>query len=230
MALMYKRFQSKKSDIVRVLTLAVFSLSTAVAIDPLLFVIFRLSGLQGAGWNYATDIQSTLSFGLAGLANAFLVSFLVKVFTESRYPWYSYLLIILELSVLPIGLYLAIFGEDTLPILLLLVVTSIVLYTLQIIAAARLRRRIIERNDPVAYHGIQYIALSGIFLIATFGAFVLQEIAKLVPEFAIMGLMQSNSSIFIPLGWIFAGITTYFLYIGYIVPDWMKRRWEKKGM
>ncbi|HMF33889.1 MAG TPA: hypothetical protein VKK79_20865 [Candidatus Lokiarchaeia archaeon] len=228
MALMFKRNQEKKSDVVRTLTIVVLFLSSAVIIDPLLFTIFRLYGLQGASWDYATNVQSTFSFGLAGIANAFLVTFLIKVFTEGKYPWYSYIFIILELAILPVGLTLAIIGQDTLPILLVLVVTSLVIYAVQIIAAIRLRRRIKERNDPIAYQGVLYIGISGIFLIATFVSFVLQEVAKQVPDFVTIGLMQGESSIFITLGWIFAGITAYYLYVGYIIPEWIKKRWAKK--
>jgi predicted MFS family arabinose efflux permease len=105
-----------------------------------------------------------------------------------------------------------------------------VIYILQIFAAIKLRRRLKEKNDPVAYQGILYIGLSGVFLVATFVSFVLQNVAQVDPDFYSMVLIIGESSIFITLGWIFAGLTTYCLYIGYIIPEWIRKRWAQKTL
>jgi hypothetical protein len=229
MVLIINKYHEKKSNIVRTLAFCIFFLASAVIIDPATFVIFRAFGLTGAPWNYATGIQTTASFGLAGIANAFLVGFLVKVFREGKYTWYSYIIIVLELVVLPWGLYLSIVGQDTLPVLALLLAASLVLYIIQIVVASRLEGRIDKSQDYVSFKGIQYIGVSGMFLIATFAAFVLQEVAKQVSIFASIGLMEGSDSIFVPLGWVFAGITTYLLYVGYIMPEWVKKRWTRQA-
>lgn len=225
-----KRYFVRKTSILRTLAYVIFFLATAIIIDPLLFTIYRLNGIQGDSWIYAENIQNVLSFGFCGIANAFLVSFLVNIFSEGKYPKYSYVLIILELTVLPVGLYLAIIAQDTLPIMLVLVIASVFIYVLQMIATSNLRRRMKGASDIASYKGILYIGLSGLFLLATFTAFILQEVGMQDPaDFVTLGLMQGTSSIFIPIAWVFAGITTYSLYVGYVMPEWVKKRWTKES-
>lgn len=229
MILMINRYRKKKSEILRILTITIFFLATAVILDPLLFTIYRISGLNGSAFEFAVNIQTHLSFGSAGIANAFLVIFIVNVFLDNKYLWFSYIFIIIEISILPLGISFLLAGQDTLPILLIFLITSIMIYILQIIVADRLRKKLKKQEDPVAYQGILHLEGSAFFLIITFVMFIFQQVAVQTPEFVSAGLVQGENSIFPMLGWIFAGITCYYLYVGYLCPGWIKKRWEKKN-
>ena len=229
MFLMIKKYLKKRSGSLRTLTIVTFFLATAVILDPVLFTAYRIAGLNGSTFEFAVDVQTHLSFGCAGISNLFLVVFIVNVFLDGKYPWYSYVFMILELSILPLGLILLFTGQDTLPVLLIFLVTSITIYIMQILVTGRLRRKLETGDDRVAYQAILHLEASAFFLIATFIMFILQEVAVQTPEFASAGLVQGENSIFPTIGWILAVITAYYLFVGYLLPDWIKRRWEKNA-
>lgn len=228
MIIVIRRYYKKKSHTFRILAFIVFFLATAVILDPLLFTIYRIFGLSGDAFNFAVNVQTNLSFGIAGVANAFLMVFIVQVFMEGKYPGYSYLVMIGELCILPLAISFLLAGQDTLPVLLIFLVVSITLYVLLITVASRLLHHLKKAQDVVSYEGISYLRASGYFLILTFAMFVLQEFAVQVPAFTSLGLAQGQDSIFPTIGWILTAVTTYSIYIGYLCPEWIRKRWLRR--
>jgi len=67
--------------------------------------------------------------------------------------------------------------------------------------------------------GSQYIGFSGISMSLINIFFVIDEL--IVPGFG------GAFSIFYYLAWICAILSEIFVYIGFILPDWIRKRWEK---
>ncbi len=227
--LLVKKYRKKKLDMVRNLMLMALFLAIAIFLDPFLLTIFRSLDLDIIAYRFATNIQGHVSFGFVAIANIYLIFFLSNVFLENRIPWYFILLISIQALIFPVGVFMAATEQDTLGVLIVFVISSFTLYAAQIYNSFKLRQRSSVKKDRVAFNSIKYIELSGCFLFGAYVSFLLQEVARQVPEFATYGLIQGNASIFIPLGWILVGIGLFSLYVGYITPDWIKNRWQKRS-
>jgi len=225
---MVSRYMKKKTKIMGYLATMVIILAISLLLDPIFFSIYMIKGVD------LIDLQTNLSLGITGIANIFLLKFVQDVFSKQKKGVFPVLFILLELLVLPILLInffiikIEIIGLIALGVHLLL---SSYLYIMQWRQSFKLRDRIKSETpeDKVSIQGLKYIGLSGMLLFLTYLSFVLQEVAvAFYDAFSSIGFVdESNSSIFLPLGFLLSGISTYWLYIGYFVPGWIKKRWER---
>ena len=99
------------------------------------------------------------------------------------------------------------------------------------IKSLKVRKKINKNTDFAAYKGMQYIGISGILLIATLISFVMQEIVGMIPELATflesINFKIEGCTYFIAIGWILSGFSATCLYVGYLMPGWVKTRWDK---
>lgn len=67
--------------------------------------------------------------------------------------------------------------------------------------------------------GLQIISLFGIFL-------SLFNIMWVIEAFGRYPLIGGNFSPFFFIGWIFAHTGVFFIYLGFVLPNWLRKRWE----
>jgi predicted neutral ceramidase superfamily lipid hydrolase len=216
--LMIQRNMTRKSRIMTLLICAIVSWATAAILDP----VFITLGMGMSSNNYLAEqaLGTSLQFGADAIGNIFLIAFITNVFYTKKYKWEMIVLIVLQAVVLPVGFYLTIIGIDAILIYVLHLVCSIIIYIVLAHAALKVRRKLVRDGgeDNVGINGMVCIALSGIFLLAVLISFVLQEVATAVAIY---------NTPFISLGWILAGIACVFIYFGYVMPSWIRKRWEK---
>jgi hypothetical protein len=114
-----------------------------------------------------------------------------------------------------------VFFYDILPFFLIHVLCSFIIYVVLIRDALNLRKKLVETEpeDIVSHKSLIYIALSGILLFIAVAMFILHEIL------IILGISEY---ITVALGWVLGSFAAYSVYLGYVVPDWVKERWLKK--
>lgn len=109
--------------------------------------------------------------------------------------------------------------------LLLHVAISLLLYIYQSFKSLVLANK---TKENLAKNALISITVSGLLLIGTLAMFMIQEIAFIMfDEFHAIGLIDElGCSFFIPLGWTFAILSSFSLFIGYYVPRWIKHMWN----
>src|SRR4030042_813081 len=80
---------------------------------------------------------------------------------------------------------------------------------------ARIRQR--DPEDIVGQKSVLYIGLSGISLILLIVSFALHEV---------LSKSDVKEFITVALGWFFAAAFAIIFYLGYIMPEWLKKRWN----
>jgi len=225
------RYMKKKTKIMGYLASMVSILAISLLLDPIFFGIYMFEDID------LIDLQTYLSLGTTGIANIFLLRFVQEVFSKKKNGVFPLLFILIEIIVLPLLMVNYFLLEDNeligLAALGIHLLLSSYLYIMQWNLAFKLRARITKEtpNDKVSAQGLKYIGLGGMLLFFTYLSFVLQEVAVMegiYDVFYSIGFVDaSESSVFLPLGFLLAGISTYMLYIGYFAPAWIKRRWEK---
>jgi hypothetical protein len=218
-----KRYFERHNQIAAILATFIFLLAAALLLDPI-FLLYRAT----------TDIdlialQSVLSFGLTGYANILLIIFLRDVFYNKKTGWYPIPIIIIEALILPVGVWINRSGLDIIPLFGLHLLMSFIIYLTQFVKSVYLQRRLRaeHKEDVVGRNGFKYIGLAGLMLFLTYVSFILQEFVSIVPElYEHYNLVQNGATIFIPIGFLLAGISAFCLYIGFLMPEWIKKRWQ----
>lgn len=225
MILVFQRYIQRKTIITMKLGFDLLFLGIALFLDPV-FLFMR------AAWDIDyVGLQGVLSFGFTGYANIFLILFLVEVFYKNQTTLFAKILILFEALVLPIGVYFYYTNQDTLPLLLIHLLASFIIYLTQFHQGIRLRRKLNTETpqDKVSINGFTFIGVAGLLQFLTFVSFIMQELSMFLGDLYIQwGLMQEGASIFIPIGFFLAGVAAFVLYLGFIMPDWIKRRWQVK--
>jgi hypothetical protein len=216
--LMIQKNVTRKSRIMTLLICTIASWATAPILDP----IFIALGMGMSANNYVAEqnLATSLQFGADAIGNIFFIAFITNVFYTKKYKWEMIVLIVLQAGVLPVGFYLTIIGIDAILIYVLHLVCSIIIYITLAHAALKVRRKLVRDGgeDKVSINGMACIALSGILLLAVLISFIIQEVATAVAIY---------NTPFISLGWILAGMASIFIYFGYVMPSWVRKRWEK---
>lgn len=225
-----RRLLVKKTKILSNLTFMMVFMTLALLLDLVTFLATRPS-LTVEIANAIITKQSVISLGLNAIGNIFLIRFTVQIFYKEHYQFWHYIVIVLELIVLPLGIILTFNNIDALIVYAFHMIVSLILSFNLFFQALWLRMRLkTEVPDEVAsWHGVTYIGLAGIGLFLALLCFVLQEVARIFRDaFAPIGLIdQYDSSIFAVIAYIFAFSTIYAIYIGFIMPNWIKKIWQK---
>ncbi len=217
------KYRKNKTQIRFYILFVVLFLAIAIIIDPLVFLYTRLYVPTLAEADLVIIDQTAVSFALVGIANIFLAFFIHDVFFEKTSQWPTYFFMIVE-SLVVVGLLATPFNVlDLLTVLVGQVLISLLLYIIQLFLAIRLSRRLTNENQSkVTIRAIQSIGLSGVLLLATMLSFIFQEFS------VDLGFADAlGCSFFIPLGWICAGLATFSYYLGYFMPEWLKKRYSK---
>jgi hypothetical protein len=222
-AMLFRKYIERRSRITAILTGYLLLLAIAVILDPIFLTIRNLMDVD------YISLQGLYSFGLTAYANILLVIFLREVFYKKEMNWIVYLIIIIEALILPIALWLYYSNQDTIIILGLNLLVSFIIYLNQFIKSITLRIRIKMEspNDKVSYMGTTFIGFSGLMLFSAYVSFLLQEMNSFFGDlYENLGIIANGGSIFIPIGFFLSGIAAIFIYLGFVMPNWLKKRWE----
>ncbi len=216
------KYRRTPSKIRLVVVIMILLMALAIIIDPITFVISRIVGQTIAQGNYIINLQGGFSFALIALSNILLGYFIHEVFYEKLPRTFVYVIAICEIPLIIILPVFAFLNMDlTLPLTAQLLI-SLIIYFGEFSAAYHLQKRLsAEHTNKADVRGIQAIGFSGILLTLTLICFIGQQYS---PR---LGVADSlGCSLFIPFGWICAGLSTFFISIGYFMPEWLKRRYS----
>lgn len=216
--LLFQKRKKKSSKIIPILIYTIIFLDLAAIID---FVFFTIGGLNNAIEETSfIAVGSNLSFSCSAISNIFLLKFSKEVFYENKSKPSFYILYVLEMLTIPLFFILQFAIDDSTIPLLVHVVCALAIYTILSKNAFQLRTRIFS-EDPsnrVALHSLSFMGGSGIAFFIAVSMFVSHEI------FILIGIADQYTTVM--LGWVLGGIAAILTYIGYIVPDWARHRWE----
>lgn len=217
--LLIKRNQEKPSKILRNLIISMGFLGSAALLD---FIFFTIAGLKNE--LRETDFLaygSYLSFTFNAIANIFLLFFALEVFHEKENNKKWYLIYLLEIILGPALFLSFVYRYDILPFFLIHVLSSFIIYVVLTKDALNLRKKLLENepDDTVSHKSLMYIALSGILLFIAVAMFILHEVFI---------ILEISEYVTVALGWVLGSFAAYSVYLGYVVPDWVKERWTKK--
>jgi len=219
----------KHTSVMRFLSIFAWIMVASLAADPIFFAITRNLTTQEMA-DSVIQIQTSFSFAGTALANIVLICFLKSIFYEGRSKLWMRAIVVIELGVAILMPVLAFAVAEPLYVLVLHAFASIIIYIFQAIRAfaigSKLKRE--KSTDVASINGITLIGLSGVLLISTFCAFIMQEIAFVFKEdFLAIGLIDNlGCSLFVAIGFVLAVVSLFVLYVGYYVPSWIKKRWQ----
>ncbi|HMF31620.1 MAG TPA: hypothetical protein VKK79_09410 [Candidatus Lokiarchaeia archaeon] len=209
---LFKKLRERKSAVTRYLVLCIFFLLAATFFAGTSRVL-RITG----AWNLPNGYQlELLAFSVVSIAcsNVFMLAFTLEVFNEGAFAGKNkgYMLLCSGIAVvyavyaLYFGLFTPNLSQD---IWIYLIIFSVVIYIILIRSAFRLSHKL---DDSVAKRGMQLIGVGPILLLGTFGSFMLDSI------------FGDNFTPFYFFGWAFALGFVFITYLGYLQPEWFKRR------
>ncbi|MHA1752422.1 MAG: hypothetical protein ACTSWR_01515 [Candidatus Helarchaeota archaeon] len=171
---------------------------------------------------YVPDFFIVIALTCFAIGNSFLMIFLQNFFKKSKVLLIIYLIInafaIISMSWLSFTItYLGTNAEQIFTDIwsfnaLCTLFVTIYMAFISFRSASRTNKMVIKR-------GSQFIGLSGVFMLFINIFFVLDEI--ITPGFG------GAFTIFYYLAWIFVVLSELFVYLGFILPKWLRRRWEK---
>lgn len=216
------KYVNRKTPILKTLFFLILFLAGAVLADPIFYYL-----------ELDFSMNSTIPFALSAVANVFLVRFIVLVFLKEKRHGWLHALAVAEIGVAiltPLVPVLSLFDGDLLPVLLLHVVASAIIY-LTLVNRAIAVRESVARTERVSRVGMSFMAYTGVLLVFTFVVFVMQELPSLVPEFnaalQAIGFAEGGCTYFVVIGWFLASLAAATLYIGYVMPGWVRRLLER---
>jgi hypothetical protein len=235
-----QNYFARRTKVLCCLSLYLLFVSLAVFLDPF-FVFLELNTdvIPQPPNTFYWTFGSVFPFAMIAIANAFLVWFIVLVFFQEHKQPFFYVLVIATAAsagIIPV-VGIAKDGDPTLvdaffATLVANLAISLVIYTLLAVKSFQTSARIKKSADKVSHVGMFIIGLSSIFLLASMGSFVMQELPGIVPEFATalesVGFKQGGCTYFTTIGWVLACASLVLVYLGYIMPDWLRKRIQKQ--
>lgn len=210
----FRRWAKKRTSILLYLSCSILFWSLAALIDPIIYTSAQFSETEFD----IISFGSSISFGLSAIANLTLVMFIVHVFYEKKYSPVAYLLMIIEMSILPLGIIFYMVDIEILIVYILHLVASSVIYFTLLRVSINLRRKLISQkeSDVAAINGILIIGIAAFILFLTLIWFVLHEVMAMLDDTSPLDLKRLSP--FTVLGWLFAGLGAVLLYWGYTLP------------
>ncbi len=220
-ASIYSRYRKNKTKVRLFILFVVFLLAVAIILDPIVFYYSRVVANTIPEGDYIINIQSALSFSFVSTANIFLAFFVNAVFFGRKTVFVAYLFMGVEILISILLTATAFLGLENEDIYIVMFLIAMLLYASQLVLAIRLSRRLSRENQPkVNIVAIRSIGWSGMLLLLALFFFLLQEFAG---ELGVADAL--GCSFFIPLAWIAAGLSAFAYYLGYFMPDWLKKRY-----
>ncbi len=227
---------ARRTKVMSCLSLFLLFASLAVFLDPF-FVFLQLNTdvIPGPPNTYYWTFANVFPFALIAIANAFLVWFIVLVYYQEQKRPFFYVLVIASLVM---ATFIPVVGiakdrnhaldDAFFAMLVIYLAISLVIYVLLAVKSFQTSARIQKSTDKVSRAGMIFIGLCSIFLLSTLASFVMQELPGIIPEFAAAleaaGFKQGGCTFFVPIGWVLSGVSLVLIYLGYIMPDWLRRR------
>ncbi len=210
-----KRHLQRKTRVSLYLNLTVYFLLAAVLIAGISRIVRMTIWLPAPTPNIELLAFSVICVAISDL---FMLAFTLEVFYEKATSGKNrFALFICVACVAAYGVYTiatGLFDEDLNDIIWLLVIILSVIVAMALIrSAARLSKKV---EDPVGKWGLRFIAVGPVFLISTYALFLVDSFSG------------GKFSPFYYAAWIMAIVAVLFLYIGFVQPDWFKKRFQRK--
>ncbi len=211
-----KRYLERKTRVTLFLLLTFYFLIGAIFVAGVGRIVRMVLWVPSSTSNIEFNAISVL---LVAISDVFLLAFTLDVFYEGATAGKNKLVLILYSLCaaayitydLATGLYLEDLNEV---IWLLVIILSVSVALVLIRSATKLSRKV---EDPVAKWGLRLMAVGPVCLIGTYALFMVDAAfgGKFTP--------------FYFAGWIVAIFAILFVYIGFIQPDWFKKRFQRKS-
>ncbi|NHI94163.1 MAG: hypothetical protein EAX96_16855 [Candidatus Lokiarchaeota archaeon] len=216
--MLIERYQKRKINNILILAicLLIFSIAPLMqTLDIFYFTDFFAPKEVALGYN--------LAFSMSAYANILLLLFYLRVYVEEStkvniivviYAIFNILNTILLINT-SIQLMINNITIDRTLFMVIHLALSMALYIYMVIQSTK------SANKDVTLkvrRGFQLITGFGICLILTFAFFLM--------DFVWIILFVSPYSIWLYIGWVCGATGAILAYLGYIMPDWLKRRWE----
>jgi hypothetical protein len=170
---------------------------------------------------YIPDFFIVIALAFFAIGNSFLMVFIRNFFKKSKNLLIFYLIVnslaigamlylAATISFLGVNaelIFTAIWGFNAICTIFVTVYLAIIAFK----SASKTTNKVIKR-------GSQFIGLSGIVMLFINIMFVIDEL--IVPGFG------GAFSVFYYLAWIFVILSELFVYLGFILPKWLRKRWE----
>jgi len=223
---LFHKYQTKKSQIVLIVASMVGFLGLAAFIDFLAFTLVHgeIVAAEIAEAYELISLGSALSFSFNAISNILLLEFDHRVFHSKEGRKWKYLVYVAELTV-PLGIIPMVYtGGDNTAFMLIHIVCSLYVYITLSKDARDLSQKLKTESaeESVEQKALKMIAWSGIFFILAISGFVIHEII-------VMSDLPIREYYTVTAGWIFGAVAGFLIYLGFIVPVWMRERWEKKN-
>jgi len=216
--ILIQRYRQRKMTNILLLAICLLIFSVAPLMQALDIFIF-------ADFFYPKDIALGyhLAFSMSAYANIVLLLFYLRVYVEEStkvnliVAAYAVINIINTILLINYSVQLAINNiqlDRTLNMILLLVL-AMVLYIYMVVQSYRSAKKDVSLK---VRRGFQLIMGFGLCLILTFVFFLM--------DFAWIILFASPYSFWVYIAWGCGGTGSVLAYLGYIMPDWLKKRWE----
>ncbi len=216
--LLVNKYRNRKIADIIILASCILLFAVAPLMQALDIFIFKyLFAPVDSGLGY------TLAFTLSAYANILLLWFFLRVYVEELSKVnvvvviYATLNILNTIFLLYIPFYIIFTGIeiDRIVFLIIHLILSLILYVYMLIQAIKSSQKDIPLKSK---RGFQLIAGFALFLILAFTFFVLDNLWT--------ALFDMSYTIWTYLGWSSGAIGSVCAYLGYIMPDWLKKRWE----
>ncbi|GAB4325550.1 MAG: hypothetical protein Kow0069_31610 [Promethearchaeota archaeon] len=216
---LFKRHAERRSPITRNLSWMVFLLGTAATVD---FTFFSFKPFMGELQQFVITLGTNISFTCSATSNLLLFLFTLDVFADGRKSVPAWFVLGAEAfsAATLIPLYLA--GLDSLPVLVVHLAASFAIYSSLAKAAFKLRGRLRDegRAGSVELNPLAWMGASGILFFTAISLFLAHEV------FLLLAIREYWTVTF---GWITGSVAGFCTYVGYVVPEWAKRRWSSAG-
>ncbi|MHA1268347.1 MAG: hypothetical protein ACTSPY_01050 [Candidatus Helarchaeota archaeon] len=222
----YKYFKKKtKARLYMVLTMVWWILSGVFTSMGRVITVYNLF-ISGTFYTFSSptyipDFFIVFALAFFSIANSFLMIFLRNFFKKSKMLLYFYLILnsVAIIGMFWLSIVISSLGSNAESIFTIVwgynaICTIFVSMYMTVIAL----KSASKTNNLVIKRGSQFIGLSGIFMLFINVFFVLDEI--IVPGFG------GAFSIFYYLAWSFVILSELFVYLGFILPKWLRKRWE----
>ncbi len=223
------RNKDRKSPLILYLEVAIFFYSISAFIDWIFYTIWGIDRIQLNTTDYYSFITlgSDIEYLSLAIGNVFLLTFVEKVYYEKNATKsiiiFHKLLAILSIVAGMISIIFFFLNLDTTILLLILVFCSILIYTQLSLNSFHLRKKLLmdSPSSKVEIHSLNYMGISGIVLALAIAAFVIHQVINLIVAPA-----PNKEWIDVSAGWLLAALAGVLIYLGYIIPDWIRKMWE----
>ncbi len=219
-----KRYKTRKTKVLRYVVGMMACLAFAAFVDFFAFTIDRTNVLDPNLNDRLNPIGlgSAISFSLNAVANIYILLFDKNVFRSKKKTQWMNVVIIAELVVV-FGLITSTYTSlEIVYFTLIHVLCSLIIFVVLALDSHLLKQRLVKDKGghTAESRALQMISYSGIVFIVAISSFVLHEV------FLMTDLLQEYWTV--ALGWILASLGGFLLYLGYVIPDWIRKRWEKR--